>query len=242
MGEAVIQLFERFKAPDVRPESLRPPRWCHTELVGRLAEISGISALSATMGVVLDAQRLGEPVAWVSAGGSLFYPPDVEESGIDLEALVVVRVAGGEAAARAADKLLRSGAFGLVVLDLGRAYTVPMALQARLVKLAQRHDAAVLALTDKAPQVASLSSLVSLRCSARREWVGGDRYRCAVQVLKDKRRGPVWGDHEELRAPAGIGAVDLTPRAPAAQDAAQGVGSPGSKPPPPGVTRLPGRR
>jgi hypothetical protein len=41
--------------------------------------------------------------------------------GVDLAALVVVRVPKADAIARAGEKLLRSGGFGLVVLDLGLA-------------------------------------------------------------------------------------------------------------------------
>jgi len=236
MGGAVVKLFAQFGTAEDLASALQPttsqqPHWEHMELVGRLVELSGQSALSAAMGAVLSAQQQGEPVAWVSAGGPLFYPPDVAEGGIDLAALIVVRVRGSAAAARAGDKLLRSGAFGLVVLDFfnfirvgtsgsspskrpgvshartaGAAHAqVPMALQARLAKLAQKHAAAVLVLTEKADHADSLSSLVSLRCTANRRWVAADRYICQVQVLKDKRRGPAWSDSEELRAPAGVG-------------------------------------
>lgn len=98
------------------------PIWRLEEVAGRLIEISGQSAtaaLTCALGLVLDAQRHGEPVAWVSDVGSSFYPPDAADSGVDLEALVVVRVPATLAIPRAADQLARSGAFGLLVLDLG---------------------------------------------------------------------------------------------------------------------------
>ncbi len=82
---------------------------------------------------------------------------------MDLAALVVVRTGDARTAGRAADVLLRSGAFGLVVLDLGTNTALPTPLQGRLVQLALKHDAAVLCLTDKEPDTASLGSLVSLR-------------------------------------------------------------------------------
>ena len=40
------------------------------------------------------------------------------DGGIDLDALPVVRVPDARAAGRAADHLVRSGGFGLVVIDL----------------------------------------------------------------------------------------------------------------------------
>ena len=45
--------------------------------------------------------------------------------------------------------ILRSGAFGLVILDLGAAAEIPIAVQGRLVSVAQHHDAAVVAITEK---------------------------------------------------------------------------------------------
>jgi recombination protein RecA len=87
------------------------------ELVG-----GGASArLTAAVGCLHMAQARGETTAWVQrAGGSLF-PPDLQDSGIDLDALVVVQVparAGAHGPVKAAELLLRSGGFGMVVVDL----------------------------------------------------------------------------------------------------------------------------
>ena len=100
--------------------------WSFEQVAGRLVEISGVGAtasLTLAFGLVLQAQRQNEPVAWITLDGSLFYPPDAAEGGVDLDALTIVRVpdlpasagqAGARAVARAADQLIRSGAFGLV--------------------------------------------------------------------------------------------------------------------------------
>ncbi len=124
----------------------------------------------------------------------------------DLAALVVVRAPSGVVAARAAERLLRSGAFGLVVLDFGSANVdVPMAHQGRLVSLAQAHDAAIVCLTDKTADSASLGSLVSLRAEAlRARGPGGDGFQITVRALKDKRRGPGWTRSNKARGPAGL--------------------------------------
>jgi len=208
MSQALARLHELFPAQRADPIADERPAWGHGELVGRLVELSGQGAaasLTLAFGVLLDAQRLGETAAWVAAGPRLFYPPDVVKSGVDLAALAVVRTDNAAAAARAADKLLRSGAFGLVVLDLGKATTIPMPLLARLVKLAQKHEAAVLCLTDKHAEKPSLGSLVSLRCEATRKRLSAvDRFSCELRVLKDKRRGPGWQHQEVVRGPAGL--------------------------------------
>jgi recombination protein RecA len=182
-------------------------RWTRAQLGGRLVEVSAIGAtasLTAAIGLVLEAQCDGDPVAWIALPQSTFYPPDVADQGVDLASLIVVRAPGVEHAGRAADRLLRSGAFGLVVLDLGRDAELPLPLQGRLVGLAQRHDAALVCLTEKPGEAASLGSMVSLRAEARRAR-DGDRFRVTVRALKDKQRGPGWEHDDPARGPAGLG-------------------------------------
>jgi recombination protein RecA len=188
-------------------QPLPPARWSRAELAGRLAELSGGpagAALTLAFGLILDAQLQGETAAWVSAGQGLFYPPDVAEGGVDLGALPVVRVQDAAEAGRAAEHLVRCGAFGLVVLDLGAAEPLPLPLQARLAKLAQRHDAAILCLTRKRGGERSLGPLVSLRAEARRERSGDGGFLCEARALKDKRRGAGWMHQESCRGPEGL--------------------------------------
>ncbi len=199
----------RLRAPEVAPA---PAVWSRVELAGRLCELipgPQPAVLSAAFALVFEAQEGGHPAAWVAAGESCFYPPDVAVAGIDLAALPVIRVAGSAAAGRAADLLLRSGAFGLVVLDLGgqggRQARVADALQSRLVQLALKHDAVVLCLTETRPEAPSLGSLVSLRAEASRRRVGEGRYACEIHAIKDKRRGPGWRWREVWRGPEGLG-------------------------------------
>ncbi|MCZ7627281.1 MAG: DNA recombination/repair protein RecA [Candidatus Methylomirabilis sp.] len=190
--------------------------WSLEQVAGRLVEISGAGAtasLTLAFGLVLQAQRQNEPVAWITRDDSLFYPPDAAEGGVDLDALVIVRVSDDRAVARAADQLIRSGAFGLVVLDLGTKPDVPAPLQIRLAGLAHKHQTALLCLTAKGDEVPSLGPLVSLRVTARRERLADDlsacdaqagRFACGLTVLKDKRRGPTWRHMEVCCGPAGL--------------------------------------
>jgi len=190
------------------------PRFCLKELAGRLVELSGAGAsavLTAAVQLVLDAQAAREPAAWIGTDESSFYPPDVAESGVDLAALVVVRIPLAGATrpraallAVAAERLLRSGAFGLVLLDLGPEPVLAQPLQSRLLGLAQHHQAAVLCMTEKSAETASLGSLVSLRVHVQRTWLGGERFACELRVCKDKRRGPVWSEREIYRGPMGL--------------------------------------
>jgi recombination protein RecA len=196
--------------------------WGLSALRGRIVELSARGAsgtLTCAASLVLEAQSEGEPVAWIVPwcfdGGSdvrtpgTFYPPDAADSGIDLSALVVVRAPSVIAAGRAAERLLRSGAFGLVVIDFGSSNLeaasarISDAMLGRLVSLAQANDAAVVCLTEKTRDAGSLGSLVSLRVEALRERAGSD-FEVTVRALKDKRRGPGWSRAIKARGPSGL--------------------------------------
>lgn len=72
-----------------------PQAWSYRACAGRLIELSGTRAaplLTLAFALVLDAQRAGEPVAWVQRTGSTFFPPDAARNGVDLKSLVVVRL------------------------------------------------------------------------------------------------------------------------------------------------------
>lgn len=184
-----------------------PPAWNLDVLSGRLVEVSGDVAgapLTFVFRLVLEAQRRGEPAAWVGRRDSIFYPPDAADIGVDLASLPVIWSKDTISAAGAADLLIRSGAFGLVVLDLGAAARLPVAAQTRLAGLAQQHDAALLCITEKDGERPSLGSLVSLRAQITRVQRLDDRFSCVAQVIKDKRRGPGWQHVEVCRGPDGL--------------------------------------
>ena len=181
-------------------------RWGLAAMRGRLVELSARGAtatLTTAIEIVVEAQTAAEPVCWITLGEATFYPPDAADGGVDLSALVVVRAVSAASAARAAEKVLRSGAFGLVVMDLGEA-AVPASHQGRLITLAQAHDAAIVCLTEKTAETPSLGSLVSLRAEAMRTRDPGGTFGVAVRVIKDKRTGPGFVRAIAARAPAGF--------------------------------------
>jgi len=180
--------------------------WSHAQLCGRLTELSSPRAgapLTFAMGLVLEAQLAGETAAWIGPRSASFFPPDAEASGVDLAALAVVRLEAAQEMGRAADQLLRSGAFGLVVVELGEA-ALPAPLLTRLMGLAQKYGAAVLFLTHKPSEAPSLSSLVSLRAEVSRTRRAEGHFVCELRALKDKRRAPGWTHQEECCGPAGL--------------------------------------
>ncbi|MBC7792524.1 MAG: recombinase A [Clostridia bacterium] len=173
-------------------------------LEGRIVELSShrsSAVLTAATRLIVEVQRNGSPAAWVGSRERLFFPPDLVDSGVDLSSLVVVRVPNHALATRSADRLLRSGAFGLVVIDYGM-WLAQLALpaQSRLASLAQKHRCIVACLTEKPSVNDSLGSLVSLRAQAQR--IGTTTIE--LSALKDKRHGPGWSEREVCSGPAGL--------------------------------------
>lgn len=211
--------------------------WGLPLLLGRLTEISGAGStgvLSCAFGLVAEAQRDEARyglAAWVGTTGSSFFPPDAVRAGASPERLVLLRLASASEQVRAAAALARSGAFGLVVLDLAESASAPFfpSLRSssrppgarrgssapsvppltRLAGLARRYRSAVVALTEKPPSAASLDPWVLGRYDAGRGEDG-----ITITVVKDKRAGegplsrspfpPGFRFSEECDVPAGM--------------------------------------
>ena len=75
------------------PDSEEDHLWSFGGRAGQLVEVCGDQVgLTSAAHIVLDAQRRGEPGAWIAVGPSLVFPPDLADHGIDLDALPIVRV------------------------------------------------------------------------------------------------------------------------------------------------------
>jgi recombination protein RecA len=201
--------------PPTKETNDAPRRWDRDFLAGGIAEISAprpAAGLTAATRLILQAQERGEPAAWIAAGDSLPYAPDLHDAGVDLEALPLVCVSGSLAAARAAEHLLRSGSYGLIVLDLGRASTaapnknnaLSSATQVRLAALCRRHQAALLLLARRAEGMPAIASLAFLRAEGAVRRKSFDQFTVQLQVLKDKHRGRLWSHEEIFRGPDGL--------------------------------------
>lgn len=115
---------------------------------GRITELTGPLAVGKTAllrQVVAQVLTTGAWVAWIDAGRTLAPAPWADLG----ERFVVIRLPDGKRAPWTADLLLRSGVFGLVVLDgappLSRGHGV------RLAQLARERDAACVVLEHVIP-------------------------------------------------------------------------------------------
>ena len=171
------------------------PVWGLEELRGRVVELTGSGATAVTTiaaELVCAAQCAQEPVSWIRQRGATFYPPDLAACGADLDALVVIALEDHDSMLRAADTVLRSGAFGVVVLDFAERISMSLGVQARLVGLAKQHEATLLCLAHEGSR--ALGSFASLRAECERHRVEEGVFERRVHVVKDKRRGRSWKD------------------------------------------------
>jgi recombination protein RecA len=74
----------------------------------------------------------------------------------------------------------------------------------RLLGLAQKHESAVLFLTQSDRDAPSVDPLVGMRAWASAERVSEGSFVLSVRALKDKRRAPGWERREVFRGPAGL--------------------------------------
>jgi recombination protein RecA len=172
-------------------------------------ELSGEGAtacVSAAVGAVRIAQSEREPVAWIQVAHGTLYPPDLADSGVDLSALPVIhvpRAAGAHGPLKAAELLLRSGAFGLVVLDLRDSHPRrDAAWQGRLLALAREHHSRVVLLGKTSGR--SLGPLVGVRIEPRRLRVGPGLFVVEHRLLKNKQGLALEGSAEHRRGPWGL--------------------------------------
>jgi recombination protein RecA len=184
-----------------------PGGWSLDSLCGRFVEISTCGqtvSVTAAASLILESQLRGEPAAWVAVGDSTFFPPDFAQCGIDLDSLPVIRVDRAQAASNATDRLLRSGGFGVIVLDLGENIDMRIAIQVRLAALAKKHRTTLVCLTQKEPAVPSLGPLVSLRVQGALHKTGFNRFTWELDILRDKHRGLGWRHTEVCHGPDGM--------------------------------------
>jgi hypothetical protein len=209
-----------------------------TEARGRLVEISGqgdAARLTLAVDIVRHVQGEGETAAWVQPAGGPLFPPDLHDGGVDLDSLIVIHVPAGAVpygVPRAAELLLRSGGFGLVVLDLtepvlpgddlrrslpsvemtpaGRcppgvtSWWRGTSWQGRLLALAREHGSRVVCITDTPGSGESLGALVALRVQPVRVRVGRGLFAIKPRVLRNKPGVDLQGAGESRRGPWGL--------------------------------------
>jgi hypothetical protein len=193
-----------FRATELRAVS-GGGSWQFEDLVGILSEISEESACGAVSFVaeiILQAQYRNEPAAWVAGSSSAWFPPDLSYRGVDLAAVAVIRAGGEAESLTAAEWLVRSGGWGLVIVDAGGEWKASDASLGRIQKLAERARCAAVFLTRKPPHEPPLGSRISLRgCVAK---AGTDPSRVVITTTRDKRSNTSTQVRRHYHGPPGL--------------------------------------
>lgn len=155
---------------------------------GRLSEVEGHGATSAIVRLVAEAQSQGEPVAWITGATSSVHPPDLAAGGVHLHSLAFLRIkddAKQTSRLRAAELVLRSGAFALVVIEAPLAHDLPARALSRLHAMARRYNTRVVFRRCHHSKV-SLGPLIGLKIHVGREVRDGQGERLFFRVQKNK--------------------------------------------------------
>lgn len=199
------------RAPTPLPTGLSPldgllggglPRGRIVELAGR-----GTGSTALALSIAAHGTRTGRWVAWVDGAGA-FDPRGAREAGMVLARLLWCRPKELRAAARAADALIASGAFPLVILDLQRAHPRPLGQSAwlRLSRGAEAHRSCLLVLGEAGAQSFAAVALAPGQAKARFSGQGpgrlfeGVELRC--RLARNKLGLPPGEASLSFRAPA----------------------------------------
>jgi RecA/RadA recombinase len=145
---------------------------------GCLCEIAGPPSSGRTslgLSLLARATAAEEVCAWVDAADG-FDPPSAEAAGAVLERVLWARpgpgARGASEALRCAERLVETGGFALVLLDLSRREReVPRAAWARLARAAEASGSALLVLSQE--RAAGSQAAVALELSPARACFGG---------------------------------------------------------------------
>jgi hypothetical protein len=157
------------------------------------APSSGRSAIAARLLAVATARGLGAMV------GSDLFPPALEAAGVRLERLMCVPVTDPVGTARAADILLRSGAFSVIVVPaIPSGRSTGSAMWTRLASLAHRANVLLVALGVEASSELRYFASVRLETAIENvRWNGASGHLCELAgydiratVRKHKRSAP----------------------------------------------------
>jgi recombination protein RecA len=155
---------------------------------------SGRSAIAARLLAVATGAGIAALIESPGGIDGSFYPPALAAAGVDLERLLVVPAETASSIARATDILLRTGAFGVVVIP---AIALSSSAWTRLASLTHRANALVVALGDASDELRYFATL-RVRCRpvlARFTGISGLFNALAesgfeATVLKHKRAAP----------------------------------------------------
>jgi protein ImuA len=146
---------------------------------------SGVGRMSLAAKLLAQETRGKQPGAWIDARGTL-YPPALEQAGVELARVLVVRAK--DRGAYAMEQVLTSGAFG-VVIGSGLEGTLTAARLRRIQTAAETSRASALLVLDPESARNVTQAAVKLRVSRRGQ---------GIQVEVEKNRAGSLGRRAQI--------------------------------------------
>lgn len=189
-------LLEQFVGPSHKYSPKENRTFDLAGLTGKIVEFSGwnqSACLSLTIPLIQESQKSIKECAWIlpsaKRGESLFFPPDFQSAGIDCSRIPIIRSTSVVDSFGIAEKLIRSGGFSLVVLDLTEGKRVRGSTVGRISSMAQKYQSLVLCLTRNPPGHPSLDPMVFIHVHVDACLKNGI-YQVRASVQKDKTQAP----------------------------------------------------
>lgn len=168
-------------------------------------EVSGSGQLTVVSTLLGEAQQAGELCGWVTTTQHTVFPPDLERNGIDLSLLYFFWIDNPTGATKTLEYLLRSEAFGLLVLDMAKNHSLPDGISGRLMRLASKVGCGVVALSALQKKPRSIfGSLTSLRVDTTLRGRPGGEFEVIMTAERDRSAAPRWRRHMVCNAPPGL--------------------------------------
>ena len=189
--------LEKYVGPSHKFTESAPRRFNLPGLSGMVVEFSGwnqSACISLSIPLIQECQLAGKICAWIVPcsveRASLFFPPDFAESGINCSEIPILWCKNAMDGFGIAEKLLRSGGFGMLVLDLTESRRIRSNTMGRIHNMAQRFGSLVLCLTRKPQGEPSLDPMIFVHVHVEARKKNTDVYEVMATIQKDKAQAP----------------------------------------------------
>jgi hypothetical protein len=151
---------------------------------------TGTGRMTIAARILAAETRAKRPVAWVDARGTL-YPPALQQAGVDLSRMLVVR-GSGERSLFAVEQILESGAFGVVIASGLDSFLSQAGLR-RVQVASEATQASTMMILDPHASSSVTQAVLKLKLSRRAN---------GVQLEVEKARGDLVGRRAMLEVAA----------------------------------------
>ena len=199
------------KASDLLTDRFPKPKlelsmnWHPSKLKGQLNELIGeehSAHLTITSSIIQSFQAITESVVWITPSLNTFFPPDMDQSGIDLSNLTIINLPNLPAMTKVTERLAYSNAFGLIILEITPGKNIPHISMRKLMQSVTKKETAIVFLNTSGNII---EPFISLRGHVHRDKAQkSEEFHYSIKILKDRQNRPGLLLTNTYRAPDGM--------------------------------------